>query len=431
MRAGLLTVLLVASAVAPVTVLNWVLMTNAMRMAEIARVGTETRDLGTLGSIVASTVDSDHWTVLWAESQRQSSILPLLTTRILMCGTVGVIVLALAFRIAAGRTVFRAARLFCGRSFLLIPTRERDRDIAAWRTIWAFLPGVCLASTITGLCMIWRTGMAAACDVRLAAAWSLVVAACSLAVTILIAAVRAARCGPSDMSTERCSWHCARCGYDVGESVTRGCPECGAGTSDARRPTALSSRARPLSIPDSLRSTWALTSILAVACMIGALWLHTHVAAARVSMVGPLQIATRWRGVTYVRWSDGTQAAFTQGFFTTTGPDLSGRQFMQDPYRRVGTCAWSCDSARDWRVETWASPWFEVGTSREFVGPSGHRVVMVSPGSPHAAGDAWLSPRSVVAVEQYDGERIGAPDIPSIVRQVWMANEHRGMTLDQ
>jgi hypothetical protein len=148
-------------------------------------------------------------------------------------------------------------------------------------------------------------------------------------------------------------------------------------------------------------------------------------------MSGPLHIQTRWRGVTYVRWSDGTHAVFAQGYFTTAGPDLCGRQFMQYPYRRVGTCAWGSDSATNWNVETWASPWFEVGGSREFVGPWGHRVFMTSPGSRHGAGDVWLSPRTVVAVEQFDGERMDAPEVPSIVRRVWMANEDRGMTFDQ
>ena len=433
LRALYCVIVLWATIAMPVAWLNMTLVEHAARSAQVRLRGTETRDLYAIGALVARRVDSDTATRLWTESASRFAGVPLSTLRLLMVSTIITLALSVSFSLVASGAVYRLARLASRSEFICLPVSANDKRILAWKLLFAALPTSCATCLFVGACIAWETGFAGLDGPRVGAAWSLGVGALSLTVATVASAGVVARTSRGSLPAAHRRWHCTQCGYEVGESTSRGCPECGAGAPGAvaKLPDAPQIVARSRKRWFRAIPLWVPPGLAAFAMLGGVIWVVKQVRAAQVGISGPLQIATRWRGVTYVKWEDGTEAVFTQGVFTSTGPDLTGRQFTHDRYRRIVSCAWSRKPEQGWNVETWASPWFDIGVARECTGPMGYQVTLVSPGSPHGAGVAWLSPRAVVAVAQFDGDQVNDQGVPAIVRRVWNANEQRAMNIEE
>ncbi len=429
-------ILIWLSAVAPIAAVNMLVTDQAARTTVVARTGTETKDLHTIGAMLSTRVSSDTFSRAWAESSSRVWRMPLSTLLLFIAGMVTALVLSLMFCFKARDAVYRLARLQSRRRFLLLPAREGDRQRLAWRLLAMTLPIGCLVSMLVGLGIAWETGFAWTIDVLDGTIAAAVIGACSLAFSLMIASCLvecSSRAGEADPVRR---WHCSRCAYEIGTNVPLGCPECGAGMKDESVPLQAT---KPLYLPRlgdiwRERPIWLLTFVTILVVVGGVQWTIRQAQTVRAALAGPLHIATRWQGVTRVRWDDGTQAVFAQGYFSEDGPLMDSTQFSHNSYRRVATCAWAPSQmhadSETWDIAHWVSPWFEVGASVEIPGASRHRVVLVSPGSAGCAGEAWLSPRSVSLVEQYDRDAIQAEGTPAIVKRVWKAHLTKALEPD-
>lgn len=423
-----------ATAVAPIALINVHLVDHAARAATVGRAGTETQDLHTVGAALATRVSSDTLTRAWAESSTRVGRVPLSALRLAAAGMVTGLVLSLGFSFLAVAAVYRLARLMCRRRFLLLPVRERDRQRVAWRQLAIATLIACLSCMVVGFGVGWETGFAWAIDVHAGTICAAAIGTLSLALSVTMASSlveRSSRVGKSD-SIRR--WHCSKCGYEIGADIPLGCPECGAGVKEESVPVQVSGTLFLPRLRDMCRErpSWILTFAVMLMIFGGVQWTIRQAQSFRAAITGPLQIATRWQGVTRVRWEDGTQAVFAHGYFTETGPVMDSSQFSRDAYRRVATCAWTHPSihgqTETWDTVHWVSPWFEAGVSPEMASSARHRVVLVSPGSGGIAGEAWLSPRTLESVEQFDEVQIVHDGVPAIVKRVW--NDHKARALN-
>jgi len=406
--------------------LNKSLVRHVGRAAVVAREGTRTQDLNTVGALLATRVSSEAFARLQADASARLGVLPLSLIQLAGAGTIATIVLSFIFKFVAGNAVYRLARLVSRRRFLLLPVRDQERQKVAWRRLAFSLPSSCLICLFVGLGVAWELGFAPTSEVVAGTAWAIAVGCSSLALSVITAALfveYSSRAGDLDPNRH---WHCSWCGYEVGIDVILGCPECGAGTKGTVTPMPAAKSGLP-----RLRDLWRerprwVLGFIALLGVVGCVqWTARQVREVRAATAGPLHIATEWGGVTWIRWDDGTQAVFGQGFFGKDGPVVSKSQFSSEAYRRVAVCAWAQPRGDQeeptWTFESWASPWFSVGAGREFTGLTGHRVFLGSPGAGGSAGDAWLFPREVVAVEQFGEARLEQDAPPEVVNKVWRA----------